>query len=166
MNAHGAKSARRDLIVTRLFDAPVEMVWRAWTDPQLVMRWWGPDHFISPRCELDFREGGTSLVSMRSPDGHEFYTIWTYRQIVPFERIEFVQNLANERGERIDPADVGMPPEFPRDTRTIVTFAARDAQTEMTMIQYDMPGPEVQIGKFAEIGLNQTVDKMGALFKK
>lgn len=48
---------KKDLAVSRVFNAPVEPVWRAWTDPALVMRWWGPDHFTSPSAEIDFREG-------------------------------------------------------------------------------------------------------------
>ncbi len=68
---------KRDLIVTRVFDAPVELVWKAWTDPEYVMRWWGPDHFTSPSAKIDFREGGTSLVCMRAPEefgGQDMYS--------------------------------------------------------------------------------------------
>ena len=52
----------RDLVVTRIFDAPVEQVWKAWSDPDQVMRWWGPHGFTAPVAKMDFREGGTSLV--------------------------------------------------------------------------------------------------------
>ena len=111
---------------SRVFsDAPVELVWKAWTDPEYVMRWWGPDYFTSPSAKIDFREGGTSLVCMRAPKdfgGQDMYSTWVYQKIVPMERIEFIQNLADENGNLIDPAMLGMPPEFPRDTRTVVTF--------------------------------------------
>jgi uncharacterized protein YndB with AHSA1/START domain len=46
---------KQDLVITRVFDIPVELVWKAWTDPKLVMLWWGPTDYISPRCEIDFR---------------------------------------------------------------------------------------------------------------
>ncbi len=68
---------KRDLIITRLFDASVELVWKAWTDPEYVMRWWGPDHFTSPSCVMDFREGGRTLVCMRAPSGQDFFSVWT-----------------------------------------------------------------------------------------
>lgn len=58
---------KRDLVVTRVFDAPVEHLWQAWSDPEYVMQWWGPEGFTSPLAHMDFREGGTSLVCMRSP---------------------------------------------------------------------------------------------------
>jgi uncharacterized protein YndB with AHSA1/START domain len=52
-----AESKKRDLVVIRVFDAPVEQVWKAWTDPRQVMRWWGPKGFASPLAKMDFREG-------------------------------------------------------------------------------------------------------------
>lgn len=64
---------KKDLVVTRVFDALVDLVWKAWTDPEQVMRWWGPEGFTSPVAMIDFREGGTSLVCMRSPEGQDFY---------------------------------------------------------------------------------------------
>jgi uncharacterized protein YndB with AHSA1/START domain len=59
----GAKTF--DVVVTRVLDAPVEEVWKAWNDPAYVMRWWGPTGFTSPSAEMDFRLGGSSLVCMR-----------------------------------------------------------------------------------------------------
>src|SRR5215217_4010218 len=74
---------KRDLVVNRVFDAPIEQVWHAWTDPEHVMSWWGPTGFTSPIARMDFREGGTSLVCMRSPERHDLYNTWTYREILP-----------------------------------------------------------------------------------
>lgn len=67
----------RDLVVTRVFDAPVERAWKAWSDSEHVKRWWGPEGFTSPVARMDFREGGTSLVCMRSSEGQDFYNTWT-----------------------------------------------------------------------------------------
>src|SRR6187401_2470116 len=123
MMANNSKT--HDLIVTRVFDAPVHLVWKAWTEPEYVMKWWGPDYFTSPSAKMDFREGGTSLVCMRAPKdfgGQDMYSTWVYQKIVPMERIEFLQNLADKDGNLIDPAEIGMPPEFPRDMHTVVTF--------------------------------------------
>jgi len=157
MNTH-------NLVVTRVFAAPIELVWKAWTDPEYVMRWWGPDHFTSPSALIDFREGGTSLVCMRAPKdfgGQDMYSTWVYKKIVLLERIEFIQNLADKDGNPIDPAEIGMPPEFPRDMRTVVTFKALgDGKTEMTVTEYNMPTADTEMGRNAELGLNQSLDKM------
>jgi uncharacterized protein YndB with AHSA1/START domain len=154
----------RDLVVTRLFAAPVDLVWKAWTDPEYVMRWWGPDHFTSPSAKMDFREGGTSVVCMRAPKdfgGQDMYSTWVYQKIVPLKRIEFIQNLADKDGNQIDPAEIGMPPEFPRDIRTVVTFKdLGNDKTEITVTEYNMPTADTEMGKNAELGLNQSLDKM------
>src|SRR6185436_20312685 len=65
--ADSAAGEKRDLVITRMFDAPVELVWKAWTEPEYVMRWWGPKNFTSPSCRIDFREGGKFVFHMRAP---------------------------------------------------------------------------------------------------
>ena len=151
----------KQIEVSRVFNAPVELVWKIWTDPELVKRWWGPKHFTSPVANIDFRVGGKSLVSMKAPKemgGQEFYSIWEYVKIVPLNTIEFIQNLADEAGNKTDPKKLGMPADFPLDIRTIVTFnALSETQTEMTVTEYAEFG---SMGNFAQIGLEQSMDKM------
>ena len=155
----------KQIEVTRTFNAPVEMVWRIWTDPELVKRWWGPKHFTSPVARLDFREGGKSLVSMKAPTemgGREFYSIWLYVKIIPLQTIEFIQSLSDEDGNKTDPTKVGMPSDFPIDIRTVVTFKeVAGNKTEMTVTEYADFGT---ISNFAQIGLEQSMDKMVAIF--
>jgi hypothetical protein len=81
------------------------------------------------------------------------------------ERIEFIQNLVDMDGNLIDPAILGLPPEFPRDMRTVVTFKdLGNGKTEMTVTEYSMPTSDTKMGKNAELGLNQSLDKMAAIF--
>lgn len=152
----------KHVVVTRLFDAPVERVWNAWADAEQVKRWWGPDGFTAPVARIDFREGGTSLVCMRSPDGQDFYNTWAYQNIVPMQRIEYIQNLADQDGQRIDPVTVGLREDFPEDVQTVVTFTALGEQTEVTMVEYGFP--DSVMFEYAEMGLNQCLDKMAASF--
>ena len=155
----------KQIEVTRTFSAPVEMVWKVWTDPELVKRWWGPKHFISAVAKIDFREGGKSLVSMLSPKemgGQEWYSIWKYVKIIPLKTIEFIQSLSDKDGNKADPTKVGMPPDFPVDIRTVVTFKElANSKTEMTVTEYADFGT---ISNFAQIGLEQSMDKMVAIF--
>ena len=150
----------RNLTVKRVLNAPLALVWKAWTDPQHVMRWWGPNYFTSPSCKMDFREGGTTIACMRAPDGQDYYNTWDYTKIVPMERIEYVQNLSDKDGNRIDPLSVGLRADFPMDVRTIITFKALGDQTELTVSEFGFP--EGQMFEFAEMGLNQTLDKLAA----
>jgi uncharacterized protein YndB with AHSA1/START domain len=154
--------AKRDLVLSRVFDASVERVWKAWTDPAEVMKWWGPDCFTCPSAKIDFRVGGKSVVCMRSPasfGGQDMYSSWTYEKIVPLHSIEFVQNMADKEGATVDPANLGLPPDFPRDQRNVVTFKAIGfGKTEMTVAQYEWsPG---QMMGLAETGLKQCLGKM------
>ena len=155
----------KQIEVTRTFNAPVEMVWTLWTDPELVKRWWGPKHYVSPVAKINFRIGGKSLVSMQAPKemgGQEFYSIWEYVKIIPLKTIEFVQSLSDDTGSKIDPTDVGMPADFPRDIKTVVIFNALGKnKTEMTVTEYAEFGT---ISNFAQIGLEQSMDKMSGIF--
>ncbi len=160
-----AATQTKNLIVTRVFDAPVELVWKAWTDPQHVMRWWGPNYFSSPSCEMDFREGGTTLVCMRAPQefgGQDFYSTWAYQQIVPLQRIEYLQNLSDKDGRMIDPTSLGLRADFPQGVRTVISFKPLGDKTELTVAQYGFP--EGEMFENAETGLNQSLDKLAATF--
>ena len=155
----------RDLIVTRTFDAPVERVWKAWSDGESVMRWWGPNGFSSPVARMDFREGGSSLVCMRSPDGHDMYNTWTYKSIVPLERLEFVLDWADKDGNRIDPASIGLPPNMPRNVRHVITFKKLAAnKTEMTVTEFGYTSE--QHFEMSKAGLIECLDKMAAIFAR
>jgi len=81
------ESSERELVVTRVFDAPRELVFRAWTDPKHVAQWWGPQGFTAKVPELDLRPGGRWRYIMIGPDGTEYPVKGVFREVVPFERI-------------------------------------------------------------------------------
>jgi len=78
-----------ELVITRIFDAPRRIVFKAWSEPEHLMRWWGPHGFTCPVCEMDFRVGGRWRFCMRSPEGAEEWQQGVYREIVEPERIVF-----------------------------------------------------------------------------
>jgi uncharacterized protein YndB with AHSA1/START domain len=153
---------REDLVVTRIIDAPVEQVWKAWTDPQSVMRWWGPKYYTSPSCKIDLREGGKYLFCMRAPKeqgGQDMYTAGVYKQIVPMQRLEFTQILADKDGNIIDPLSIAMPPDFPKEIRTAVVFKAiKGDMTELTVTEYDWTPGTMYVYSLA--GMHQSIDKL------
>lgn len=155
---------KKNLIISRVFDAPLEQVWNAWNDPEIVKQWWGPDRFSCPQAAIDFREGGTSLVCMRSPTelgGQDSYSTWSYTTIVPYEKIEYIHNLADSKGNPIDPASAGMPEDFPQNQRHVVEFKKRtDSKTEVTVTEY-----EWTVGRMMELskmGMEQCLNKMAS----
>jgi uncharacterized protein YndB with AHSA1/START domain len=84
-----AERPLKELTFTRVLDAPRDVVFRAWTDPAHLARWWGPNGFTSPVCELDIRPGGAIRIDMLGPDGRYFLMGGEYREIVPPERLVF-----------------------------------------------------------------------------
>jgi uncharacterized protein YndB with AHSA1/START domain len=157
---------KEDLVVTRIIDAPVEMVWKAWTEPKEVIRWWGPKHYTSPSCRIDLRVGGKYVFCMRAPrdqGGQDSYTAGVYKRIVPMELLEFTQSLADKDGNPIDPAQLGMPPDFPKELRTVVVFKAKGGMTELTITEYDWTVSQMYVYSYA--GLHQSLDKLAESFR-
>jgi uncharacterized protein YndB with AHSA1/START domain len=88
----------RDLVITRLLDAPRDLVFQAWTRPDHLVRWWGPAGFTLTACEVDFRVGGAWRTCLRSPDGRDFWLRGIYRRIVAPERLDFSCEVGDENG--------------------------------------------------------------------
>lgn len=130
------------------------------------MQWWGPTHFTCPSAEIDFREGGVSLVCMRAPKefgGQDMYSTWTYTKIVPLAQIEYIHNLADSEGRKVDPVQLGLPADFPQDQRHVVTFKAFGAnRTKLTVTEYGWT--EGHMMELSKMGMEQCLDKMAAIF--
>jgi uncharacterized protein YndB with AHSA1/START domain len=144
-------------VVERVFDAPLELVWRAWTEPEQFMRWYGPKGLTTPTCEIDFRVGGRHLFGMRSPDGQGYWSTGVYREIVPLERFVFTDSLADEQGNVVG-MDGGVPLE------TIVTVSFEDlggGRTKLTLRQTGWPDDSMAAG--ANAGWGQALEKLAAL---
>lgn len=83
----------RDLVLERVIDVPVNLVWRAWTEPEHVRQWFTPRPWTVSACEIDLRPGGIFRTVMRSPEGEDFPTVGCYLDIVPYERIIWTDAL-------------------------------------------------------------------------
>ena len=84
-----APAAGRELVITRLIDAPREKLYRAWTEPALIKQWFAPHPWTVPVAETEVRPGGATLIVMRGPDGNEFPNRGVYLEVVPNERLVF-----------------------------------------------------------------------------
>ncbi len=158
---------KQDLVVTRSIDAPLELVWKAWTDPEHVMRWWGPQYYTSPSCKRDLREGGKFIFCMRAPKeqgGQDMDTAGVYKKSAPLERLEFTTGLADKASHSIDPAQVPLPPDFPKQLRTVIVFNAKGDMTELTITEYDWTVGQMYVHSLA--GLHQSIDKLAAALAK
>ena len=123
------------MVISRVFDAPRALVWKAWTDPKSGMQWWGPKGFTAPVCQMDFRVGGKFLCCMRTPDGQEFWNAGEYHEIVVHEKIVYSMYFADAQGNKVEAAAYGIEHEAIDDAVDVVTFEDfGDHQTKLTLI--------------------------------
>ena len=107
-------------VATRVFAAPRDVVWRAWTERAQLMRWFGPAGCTIPHLELDLRPGGRCHYAMRMPDGRVMWGKWTCREIVPLERLVLVQSFSDEHG---GVTRHPLSADWPLETLSTITFA-------------------------------------------
>ena len=158
-----SNDATRELVITRVFDAPRELVWKAWTDPEHASRWWGPKGYTAPVCKIDFRVGGKYLFCMRSPDGKDFWSTGTYREIIHPEKIVMTDSFADSEGNVIHASEIGMPGEWPLELQVTITFEdLGDGKTKLTLHQAGLPD---QVREMTGTGWNESFDKLAESLK-
>ena len=162
-----SSSTERPLDVTarRTYPVPVDVVWAAWTKPELIRQWWGPEGFTCPLARMDVRAGGVSLLAMQAPQqygGGRTFTTWTYREVEPMARLEYVVRFADPAGTTISPADAGIPPGVPDAVPHVVTFTpSAGGATELSITESGYTTPQAR--DMSQGGLDQCLDKLAAV---
>lgn len=159
---------KKELVITRIFNASPKLIWDEWTKPELVTRWWGPKIFTSPSCKIDFRIGGNYLFCMRSESGPEVWQkgIWStgvYKQIVPMKKIVFTDSFADENGVVVPSTHYGMEG-IPLELEVILTFEeVEGGKTKMTLEHKGMPD---HMQEECRAGWNESFDKLDEVLAK
>ncbi len=147
-----AQFGERTVTLTRLYDAPRDLVWRAWTDPKMMALWFGPRGF-GATCELDVRLGGNLRIVMHGPDGNDYPMNGVFREVVPPERLVFSNIAVDKDGNHL------------LEGETSVVLEAQGSKTKMTLRTYArglVPvAPQMLAGM--EAGWSQSFDKMEKL---
>ena len=102
VTTEAAPTSDRELVLTRIIDAPREKVFRAWTDPALLKQWFAPRPYTTPVAELDVRPGGANFVVMRDPEGKDHPNRGVYLEVVPNERLVFTDAYCAAIGEILE----------------------------------------------------------------
>ena len=149
----------KELVITREFDAPRERVWKAWTDPELLKRWWGPEQFTAPSIKIDLRVGGKYVFAMQGPPGSEWdkvmYSGGIFEQIVPNEKLVLTDYFSDENGNKLPPADLGQAADFPSEQKVTVLFEdLAKGRTRLSVI-YPMPDDEAQYQAILKSGMKE-----------
>ena len=125
-----AEQETRPFIINHTFDAPRELVWKAWTEKERLMQWFGPKGFTMSVAKLDFRPGGTFHYCLRSPDGHEMWGKFVYREISAPDRIVLVNSFSDANGGLTRHP---MAATWPLEMLSTTTFTERAGKTTMTI---------------------------------
>ena len=142
----------RAFLIRRGFAAPRTALWRAWTQPAAIVRWWGPHGFTTPVAEIDLRPGGRYRIVMRSPDGTEYPVQGAYREIVPPVRLVYTLEADEGPGSPAGEALV------------TVTFLERSGRTELTkLVEFaSQADRDAAIARGVERGWAQCFERLDA----
>lgn len=144
------------VVIERIFDATVELIWEIWTEPEHFKKWYGPKGFTVPVAEMDLRVGGKRLVCMASPDGSmKMWTTGEYVEIHLNQRLTYTESPSDENGNVVSPSAMGMPEGYPATTEVTVSLEELDGRTRMVMTHAGVPAESGAGG-----GWEQAFDKL------
>ncbi|MBC7371639.1 MAG: SRPBCC domain-containing protein [Bdellovibrionaceae bacterium] len=153
-----------DVVITRVFKAPRDQVWKTWTEPERIKKWWGPKKYSAPVVKNDLRIGGKYLYAMKSPQGQIYWSTGTYQDLDVHARIIATDSFADENGNVVSPTTYGMPADTPNELHVIVTFEEEDkGKTTLTIKHMGMPPG--QMAEMTKAGWNESLDKFAVALK-
>ena len=130
------------MVIERTFDAPVDLVWQMWTDPDHFAAWYGPEGATIPVAKMDVRVGGTRLVGMevQTPGGPmQMWFTGEYREVVENRRLVYTESMSDENGNVSSPSDMGMPESHPMTTEVRVDLEDVGGRTKMVLTHAGIP---------------------------
>ena len=147
--------------IERDFDAPIDLVWKMWTDPEMFKQWYGPNGMSVPTAEMDVTVGGSRKVCMAMQSPERSMTMWfagVYKEVSAPRRLVYTESMCDETGTIISPQSMGMPDNFPDITEVIVELSEVAGKTHMVMVHVGVVEGTAGAG-----GWNQAFDKLAAL---
>ncbi len=161
------------IIISRVFDAPREMVWKAWTDEETIKKWWGPEGFTAPSIKVDLRVGGKYVFAMQGEPGSQWenvmYSAGVYKEIVPNEKLIVTDYFSDAEGNMMAPSEQGQDVNFPEESTVTVLFeVVENVKTKLTII-YPAPATEAQMEALLKSGMTEgwqsSLNKLEACLK-
>lgn len=152
-----AADAKKAIVIDRVFNLPLNKVWKAWSEPEGFKKWWGPEDYTCPFSEVDFRVGGKYLHCMRSPNGEEFWSTGVYKEIIPYKKLVNTDSFSDEQGNVIPAYEYNMPGEWPIELLVTITFEEHGEKTKLR-IQHEGVPDEMQDDCIR--GWNECLDKL------
>jgi uncharacterized protein YndB with AHSA1/START domain len=160
--------ASREFVLTRTFNAPRALVWKAWTEREHLMRWFGPKGFTIPVCALNLKPGGEFHYCMKSPDGREMWGKWTFREIVPPEKLVLIASFSDANGGLTRHP---LSATWPLESLSTTTFTEHEGKTTMKLRWVPLNATDIERQTFdsSHDGMKQgwggTMDQLAAYLK-
>ena len=154
-----------EFVITRVFDAPRDLVWKAFTEPKRLKEWWGPKGVTIIELKMDLRPGGSYHYAMRTPDGNTMWGKFVYREITPPSRMVFVNSFSDEAG---GVTRHPMAPNWPLEMLSTFLFEEESGKTRFTVRWSPLNATEEERATFAaghasmHQGWGGTLDKLAA----
>jgi len=151
-------SSDNEFVISRVFNAPVERVWKTWTVPGEIMKWWGPQGFTAPYAKVDLRKGGSYLYCMRGTmgdfAGKDFWSGGEFKEVDAPHRLVLTDYFTNEKGEKMDPVSYGMSADFPKESTVTILFEPAGKKTRLSII-YILPESEASREAIRKSGMEE-----------
>jgi uncharacterized protein YndB with AHSA1/START domain len=149
-------TGKKELTITRTFDAPLELVWKAWMDEKHIKEWWGPTGFTNPVCEWNAKAGGNILIHMKAPDGVVYPMDGGFKEIIKNEKFVFASAALDDNGKH----------HF--DVMNTITFVKEGEKTKLILnfVFYNITTEGATYIGGAEMGWNMSLDKLLVLLNK
>ena len=149
-------NAKDAVVIEQIFDAPQDLIWQLWTQPEHFKKWYGPKGFTVPVADMELRVGGRRLICMSSPDGSmKMWTTGEYIEIAPRDRLVYTESPADEKGNLVSPSAMGMPEGYPATTEVTLLLEDLGGRTKMVMTHAGVPADSGAGG-----GWTQAFDKL------
>ena len=148
---------QNEIVINRVFNLPVSVVWLAWTDAEYFKKWWGPRGFTSPSSKMEARVGGKYLNCMRGPDGKEYWSTGVVKELIPERKLVITDSFSDEKGNIKPASEYGMPGNWPKELLITVYLEEADGATKMKLKHQGIPN---EMREDCIKGWNESFDKL------
>ncbi len=156
------KEQKKTIYIDRILDVPVATVWQAWSEAEGIKKWFGPEGYTTPSASVDFRVGGGFFASMKAPDGKVTWSKGTYKEIIPFKKIVYLDSFADADGNIVPASYYNMPGDWNLESKVTVEFEEENDKTRMKLQYEDLPA---EMADDCVKGWNSCFDKMERALK-
>lgn len=158
-NPEGTESVPRVVEIERVFDAPREVVFAAWTTPAHFQAWWGPHGFTTPHCSIDLRVGGLQHFCMRMPTGEDIWCRGEFREVLRPQRIVVTDSFSDPEGNIVEV------PGWSREGLITVTFDDLGDGKTLMHLRHDLTAPSNNDAGCVNDGWTQSFERLAAFLK-